>query len=88
MLKPTMPKQPVRKDQEQEEDRGEKAPVLLLAARTGLIRLVGRLGRAAAGTRWRGPGWSRQPWWRFRCCPGWPPTRTGLSPARWRQSDG
>ena len=86
MLKPMLLKL-VRKD-EQEEDRGEKAPVLLLAARTGLIRLVGRLGRAGRGYALGGPGWSRQRWWRFRCCPGWPPIPTGRSPARWRRSDG
>ena len=56
MPKPTMLKQPVRKQDQQEEDRGEKAPVLLLAARTGLIRLVGRLGRAGRGYALAGAG--------------------------------
>ena len=47
MPKLTMLNQPVRKEQEQE-DRGEKAPVLL-AARTGLVLLLGRLGRVGRG---------------------------------------
>jgi hypothetical protein len=57
MPKPTMLKQPVRKQDQQEEDRVEKAPVLvLLAARTGLIRLVGRMGRAGRGYALAGAG--------------------------------
>ena len=56
MLKPTMLKQPVvRKDQEQEEDRGEKAPVLL-AVRTGLVPFLGRLGKAGRGYALAGAG--------------------------------
>ncbi len=57
MLKPTMLKQTVvRKDQEQEEeDRGEKAPVLQ-AVRTGLVPFLGRLGKAGRGYALAGAG--------------------------------
>ena len=55
MLKPTMLNQPVRKDQEQEEDRGLLAPVLL-AARAGLVLLLGRLGRVGRGYALAGAG--------------------------------
>ena len=48
MPKLTMLKQPVRKDQEHEEDRGEKAPVLLAVHGKGLL---GRLGSAGRGYR-------------------------------------
>jgi hypothetical protein len=54
MPKLTMLNQPVCKEQEQE-DRGEKAPVLL-AARTGLILLLGRLGRVGRGYALAGAG--------------------------------
>jgi hypothetical protein len=54
MPKLTMLNQPVRKEQEQE-DRGEKAPVLL-AARTGLVLLLGRLGRVGRGYALTGAG--------------------------------
>src|SRR5919107_1761958 len=47
MLKSTMLKQPVRKDQE-EEDRGEKAPVLLTALSRGLLQRLGSAGKGYA----------------------------------------
>ena len=53
MPKPTMLKQPVRKEQEHEEDRGEKAPVLLAARGKGLL---GRLGSAGRGYALAGAG--------------------------------
>src|SRR5918997_1391860 len=56
MPKPTMLKQPVRKQDQQEEDRGLFAPVLLLTARTGLIRLAKRLGKAGRGYALAGAG--------------------------------
>ena len=56
MLKPTMLKQPVvRKEQEHEEDRGEKAPVLL-AVRAGLVPFLERLGKAGRGYALAGAG--------------------------------
>src|SRR5918994_3010383 len=55
MLKPML--KLVRKDEQQEEeDRGLKTPALLLAARTGLLRLVGRVGRAGRGYALAGAG--------------------------------
>jgi hypothetical protein len=54
MPKLTMPKQPVRKDQEhEEEDRGEKAPVLLAGRGKGFL---GRLGSAGRGYALAGAG--------------------------------
>ena len=53
MPKLTMPKQPVRKDQEQEEDRGDKAPVLLAGRGKGFL---GRLGSAGRGYALAGAG--------------------------------
>ena len=53
MPKLTMLKQPVRKEQEQEEDRGEKAPVLLAVRGKGLL---GRLGSAGRGYALAGAG--------------------------------
>src|SRR4028119_96894 len=53
MPKLTMLKQPVGKDQEHEEDRGEKAPVLLVARGKGLL---GRLGSAGRGYALAGAG--------------------------------
>jgi hypothetical protein len=44
----TMLKQPVRKEQEHEENRGENAPVLLPARRRGLLWRLGRAGRGYA----------------------------------------
>src|SRR5919112_823884 len=56
MLTPTMLKQlVVRKEQEHEEDRGEKASVLL-AVRTSLVLFLGRLGRAGRGYALAGAG--------------------------------
>jgi hypothetical protein len=52
MPKLTMPKQPVRKDQEQE-DRGERAPVLLAGRGKGFL---GRLGSAGRGYALAGAG--------------------------------
>ena len=49
----TMLKQPVRKEEDHEEDRGEKAPVLLAARRSGLL---GRLGSAGRGYALAGAG--------------------------------
>ena len=53
MPKLTMPKQPVRKDQEHEEDRGDKAPVLLAGRGKGFL---GRLGSAGRGYALAGAG--------------------------------
>src|SRR5918995_2049609 len=54
MPKLTMLKQPVRKDQEHEEDRGEKkAPVLLAGRSKGFL---GRLGSAGRGYALAGAG--------------------------------
>jgi hypothetical protein len=51
-----MPKRMVLKlVRKEEEDRGEKAPVLL-AVRTGLVLLMGRLGRAGRGYGLAGAG--------------------------------
>jgi hypothetical protein len=64
MLKPTMLKQTVvRKDQEQdkeEEDRGLFTPVLQ-AVRTGLVLLLGRLGRAGRDYALAGAGVAAAP---------------------------
>jgi molecular chaperone DnaK len=53
MPKLTMLKQPVRKYQEHEEDRGEKAPVLLAGRGKGFL---GRLGSAGRGYALAGAG--------------------------------
>src|SRR5919112_2073701 len=55
MLKPKMLKQQVVRKEKEEEDRGLVTPVLL-AVRTGLVLLLGRLGRAGRDYALAGAG--------------------------------
>ena len=55
MPKPTMLEQPVVSKEQEEQDRGEKTPVLL-AVPTALVFLLGRLGKAGRGYALAGAG--------------------------------